>query len=274
MVNDLFTHYRPITATPFTRHQAYIEIAPTKALAPYVCCFWGTTKSIWRLPQDTLVIPDTCMDIIFDVNFTKNTIRQSFCGIQDQSFLAQSAGPATFSFTFAIRFYAWSVALFTDEDMRFSLNQFADPEQYFKTFRKELEQKLIDSHTIAERIKYAETYLLKRINTKRENAHVMNAINQMLVNKGNLQLKDIIEHTAISQRQLERLFKQFTGVSPKKLAALIRHQYLWQQIAYQNSINIHDVVSKYGFYDQAHLLNSFKQYHTLTPKQALALANN
>ena len=36
--------------------------------------------------------------------------------------------------------------------------------------------------------------------------------------------------------------------------------------------NILDMVEKYGYYDQAHLLNDFKKRHSLFPEQAVRLA--
>jgi hypothetical protein len=140
MAINLNKLYCPITATPFTQNSAYIEIPPCEALAPYICCYWGTSDNITTVASNEihhgLVIPDTCMDIILDVNFTDNKIGNSFCGIQDKSFTSSSQNISATICTFAVRFYAWSVALFADEDMSMILNSFVDTEQYFKKYKK------------------------------------------------------------------------------------------------------------------------------------------
>ena len=62
--------YNPITATPFRNDSKYIEILPCQSLKPYIKCFWGTKRPITNIKKDIttdeLIIPDTCMDIIFD----------------------------------------------------------------------------------------------------------------------------------------------------------------------------------------------------------------
>ncbi len=86
---EFFQIYRPITANPFQSDDSYREYEPCEALKPYIRCFWGNRRPYWEEQGDygvSTVIPDTCMDIIFDVNFTDNYINSSFCGINDSSF--------------------------------------------------------------------------------------------------------------------------------------------------------------------------------------------
>ncbi len=85
-------------------------------------------------------------------------------------------------------------------------------------------------------------------------------------------MSDLCGYTAVSQRQLERLFADYVGISPKKLAGLIRYQYLWRDILRYGTSDIQDAVFRYGYADQAHLLNDFRKYHDTTPARARSLA--
>lgn len=76
----------------------------------------------------------------------------------------------------------------------------------------------------------------------------------------------------ISPRQLERLFAQHIGVSPKGFASLVRYQSLWREAVFSSHFDVLDAVERYGYVDQAHLLNSFKQFHSLSLRDALAKA--
>jgi|GEM_PF-5485625 len=67
--------YRPILSTPFGR-EGYREIAPCAALSPYIRCFWTERKTA----RELLVIPDTCMDIIFRIDGTEND--GFFCALE------------------------------------------------------------------------------------------------------------------------------------------------------------------------------------------------
>ena len=44
---------------------------------------------------------------------------------------------------------------------------------------------------------------------------------------------------------------------------MIRYQMLWRE-ALGASFNVHDAVYKFGYFDQAHLLNDFKEYHGIS----------
>ena len=112
--------YHPVTATPFQRDAFYTELPPCPALKPYIRCFWGTPEPVRTpavdIPKPDLVIPDTCMDVIFMLDQAHRTVTAHFCAMDECAHVAGSiAGSAP---TFAIRFYAWSAALFADRPPR------------------------------------------------------------------------------------------------------------------------------------------------------------
>ena len=117
--------YRPITGTPFQADEPYREVAPCAALAPYIRCFWGSEYPLPERPHaGGLVIPDTCMDIIFDVDYAHNRISSSFCALDEHAYRTPaSAESGGLSATFAIRFYAWTANLFAEDKLNGSANQ-------------------------------------------------------------------------------------------------------------------------------------------------------
>lgn len=268
--------YEPITAEPFINNETYIEIKPCEELKPYICCFWGTLKPYARNinfeMKSGLVTPDTCMDIIFDIDINKNKLDDLFCGINDTSFITQGQKESNVTSCFAIRFYFWAVPLFSDETMNNALNAFTETGAYFKNIRRDFENILVEASSIQDRIAKAEKYLLKKLNLNRQNNNVMNAVYKIMKSKGTASILEISEFGAVSKRQLERLFLEYVGVSPKKLSGLIRYQYLWQDILKDKNGDMQDFVCKYGYTDQAHLLKDFKKYHTMTPSEARKLA--
>lgn len=100
--------YRPLTATPFKRNSFYTENPSSKELQSYIRCYWGTEKPLIQIENDDapeLVIPDTCVDIIYHIDYTDNTVTGGFCGINDCSFHAHNSGTIGHMVsTFAIRF--------------------------------------------------------------------------------------------------------------------------------------------------------------------------
>ena len=94
----------------------------------------------------------------------------------------------------------------------------------------------------------------------------------LLLRRGTLSTAALAGELHISTRQLEREMYKVLGVGPKRLSDLVRYQFLWQELLLDPRFQIQDAVQKYGFSDQAHLQNTFKKYHSMTPRQALVYA--
>lgn len=257
--------YRPITASPFLCSDSYKEYEPCESLKPYVRCFWGATDAI----AETLVVPDTCMDIIFKVDFTDNCITSRFCGIGDCSFVSKDERKEKKALsTFAIRFHAWSAYLFAEDSMSDTKNGAFELDYHFPKLRKEIEPLLFDVRNTEDRIAIVQKSLLKYLRIERSNSSVMNAVSEILLKRGNAGLSEISSNIAVGNRQLQRLFKENIGISPKRMSQMIRYQCLWNDIVYQPDFDVQDAVFKYGYTDQAHLLHEFKHFHTMTIPEA------
>ena len=63
----------------------------------------------------------------------------------------------------------------------------------------------------------------------------------------------------VSERQLERLFKKYIGLSPKYYARIIRFNYIFKLIHLKNT-SWAEVVYQSGFYDQSHFIRNFKAF--------------
>ena len=263
----LITAYHPITSTPFTHSPAYSEIAPSRALLPYIRCFWGTADTA-KAEEGRLVIPDTCMDIIFNLDYDNNVVRSSFCTIDENAYFSHN----TYRSVFGIRFYAWSAVLFADNSFAGTKNKVFDTDEFFTGLKRDILPMLLSVPSLPERAKTAEKYLLKRLDLNHMNNDLMNAVSDIIVGRGNVRTAWLATKNAVSVRQLERWFNDNMGISPKSFSSLVRYQMMWQEMCFRGG-NILDMTEKYGYYDQAHLLNDFKRHHSMTPKQALELSH-
>lgn len=270
---NLHEIYHPITATPFAQNEAYTEYEPCAELKPYIRCFWGTKRPYKQIKTDIptrgIVTPDTCMDIIFTVDFTGNQIWGSFCGIDDRSFDTWDANDKErIVSTFAIRFYPWSAVLFSEESLRDTKNNFFSVECHFSKLKRELEPLLFDVVDMEERIRVAEKYLRNHMHPERSSHILMEAVAELMQKKGSLTIGQLSREIHASSRQLERVFREQIGISPKQLSSLFRYQYLWNDILFQPDFSVQDAVYQYGYTDQAHLLHDFKRFHTMTIPEA------
>lgn len=277
--------YFPITANPAQTS----EFLPSQALRPYIRCFWGSVtppirteasvhvvdKASGYEPRMETIIPDTCMDIIWDLDESTGITTSVFSGINDAPFEVPSDRGEGMISRFGIRFHFWAVHFFTDEHLRDVLNAFVDVDQYFGTFKRELGLLLEQANSMMERIAAAEAYLIQRLERGgRSNDRMMNAVYTLIKQKGVVTAEDLEASSNLSRRQLERLFQEYIGVSPKKTADLVRFQNVWREM-YQlpaQTKNMQELIFAYGFSHQPHFINSFKKYAGRTPLDALVYA--
>ena len=219
-----------------------------------------------------LVIPDTCMDLIFSFDPVRNEEADLFSGINDRVFELHPENLPALRIDFGIRLYFWAVPLFTEMSLCQALNADVPVEAHFGQLGRELREAVRQAETLSGRARLAQRILLKHLHADRKNNTVMNAAYRILSGKGALDIPEAAQYASVSQRQLERLFHSQIGVSPKKLAGLVRYQSLWNDVIRNPELPIQTAVESYGYSDQSHLLNDFRKYHGMTPGQARLMA--
>ncbi len=260
--------YRPIASGGFNFNCDYRELLPCLPLRPYVHSFWGTDSYKKMNSGDGLVIPDTCMDIIFTINYSQNKIYSVFCALEDEARFAPNYGSSDLEATFAIRFFAWTAAAFIKDSLKDSLGRAFPVEAIFPDIYRQLTPALFDLRTLEERAKFAEKVLLENMRASKLSADLLNAMHLMVKGNGNVKIADIAADIALSQRQLERLIMRDIGCSPKLFQRLIRHQMVYREVL-EGSFDPLDAVEKYGYSDQSHLLRDYKGFHLMSPKETL-----
>lgn len=260
---SLAQSYKPVLSTPFGR-EGYRETAPSAALAPYIRCFWSEKCAAGSL----LVIPDTCMDIIFKVN--GKTVRGFFCALDESSYYSKNILGGDDSELFGIRFYAWTARLFSRRDFSHSGGGSFELGEFFDGTEK-LSRAVQFSGSFEERTAAVEKWLTERLYGLSSDNNLLNAVDLIIQSDGTTDISELCMHTAVSARTMERLFMRNLGVSPKAFSSLIRYQLLWQEML-RPGFDVLDAVEKFGYSDQPHLLNDFKRRHLMNPKQAVEYA--
>ena len=266
--------YRPLTAHPFRHCAAYREIAPCPPLRPYIRCFWGGESHPWAASSSPgIVTPDTCVDIIYQIDYTANTVTARFNGINDRSFsIPVDRGGGHEMREFAIRFYAWSAYVFSEDSLAGTINGICDVEARFRWLDRELRPCLLAPGTLADKILFTEKLLMKKLLSPRGSGAVDSTVGNILLHRGTWEVSRLAKEGFFSTRQLERLFHEYIGITPKKLSNLVRYQFLWNDIVSQSRFDILGAVSRYGYTDSAHLMREFKRYHSMNIDAARKLA--
>ena len=152
------------------------------------------------------------------------------------------------------------------------MNGYFDVDSRFEWLDKIIRPKLLELKTLQEKISFTEQALLKRLSDVRENTVVNDTIQNILINKGSLDIAKLAKKSFVSTRQVERLFHEYVGITPKKLSNLIRYQFLWRDILCEPDFDVLSAVYKFGYTDQSHLLREFKRYHSMDIHNARIMA--
>lgn len=276
MIN-LNSIYQPITAQPYISSKVHTGYAPCAPLKPFIKSFWGTVEPTTGISclenEPSLIVPDGCVDIIFTVNHSTGQVSCGYCGIFDRPAFTSSIKFEKNISRFAIQFYFWSVHLFTSCPMRDSYGVFGDLDFYFWGWKEFFKDMLIVNQNMGDRVRLTERFLLEKFWLRKYNHNLLNTIYHILNEKGAVSVKEMCSYTVVNQRQLERLFQEYIGTTPKKISNLVRYQNVLYDLMYSNEFDVQDMVEKYKFTDQPHMLNEFKKYHSMTLKQAKKFAS-
>lgn len=276
MLHKNLPFYRPLIANPFIKTRVFREVPPTAELRPYICCFWGGEEAAaqeFKGGEPDLIIPDTCADLIFRINETTGGVSCGFAGISDCCGHSRFSGNTSHRFsTFAIRFYGWAVYRFSQESMSGTLNNCFNGEEKFWRLCEQLCRRLPELRSFEERTGFAQKLLISALTASRRDRLFDCAVLTVMDSGGGLDISALAKEVFVSTRQLERIFLERAGASPKKLSSLIRYQLLWQEIVMNKGFDIQDAVLKYGFTDEAHLMREFRRYHGMNIRAARAYA--
>lgn len=114
-----------------------------------------------------------------------------------------------------------------------------------------------------ERVKVLESFLLSQI--KPVIPRIQFAVNLVEKLNGHINVKTLSERLNISSRQLQTVFNEKIGLSPKQFIRMIRFKSV---LSCPPSIheNMAQFANKMGCYDESHFIHEFKSFAGMTPK--------
>lgn len=241
------------------------RFVPGASLAKFVECYW-VVQSYDTTPVIQKIIPDGFPELIFHyrdpykININGNWQLQSkalLAGQIKKHFFLQNVGtsgvfgikcmPTALTHLFGI-----SIKDFTDKVVALNDNDISP----LNTLMKELAfcanyENMID---------VAETYLQAIINKQ---DYFINEIDKIvdLIFKSNgmLSIMEIQRQFYITERQLQRMFQKYIGLSPKFYTRIIRFNYIFQLMK-EGKFSWLDVTHRCGYFDQSHFIRDFKSF--------------
>ena len=101
------------------------------------------------------------------------------------------------------------------------------------------------------------------------NKDILKITNEIILKKGNILIKEISQTYDINPKQLERLFNNLVGFSPKKFTNIIRFFYAFKGLVKYGFNELSLKALDFGYYDQAHFNKEFKKFSNFTPRDEI-----
>jgi AraC-like DNA-binding protein len=240
----------------------YWEFAPDPSLAGSVECFWaGTVLTASRAPFVHRVLPDGCMDLLFDFRAAGGG-RASVIGTMTRPLIVATSGPVDL---FGVRFRPGGFSRFLAPDAAEFTDARVDLANLWGQLAQEVWHRLGEA-TLAGRVRYLQRLLSTRANgLVQTDPFIHHCVARIEAARGNLRIGDLEKTTGLSARQLERKFKRHLGIAPKTFARVVRFKGVEKAVSALETRAWVTLAGDFGFADQPHLVREFKAFSGLTP---------
>ncbi|KAB7530376.1 helix-turn-helix domain-containing protein [Flagellimonas olearia] len=170
---------------------------------------------------------------------------------RQQSHLGVSFAPDTLGYMFGIK---------PNEQK----DQFADI-SYFVP--RGFMEALGDAGTVKDKITLLTNFFIEQLTARtfKENHGLVRNILLNFYKYRDFTVKAIADKNKVSERSLERNFKSFVGISPKKYLQLYRFEMTYKNLSSNTFESFAEVSYCHGYADQSHFIRNFKKYSGMLP---------
>jgi AraC-like DNA-binding protein len=260
----------------------YNEIRPGNALKQYVKCYYIYESDVNVVFEDR-VFPSGCVEIIFNLGTGKwqtaagngytTTPSIELWGQIIRPLPIRSVGKNTM---LGIRFYPHAAAYFLNDKVGLFNDQVVDFRDLHGGKVSSLYSKLLETTNWNKRIELIEDFLLQRLLLSQNKFSKLVVIGDVMSELRKADFFDNIENVAsrygITSRYLQKLFFQYTGLSPKLYSQINRFQNSLRLVT-QKNISLTSIAHNCGYFDQSHFIREFKSFTGFTPS-GYSLANS
>jgi len=171
-----------------------------------------------------------------------------------------------------VSFYPTGACNFFDFPLSEIENQSIDMQDVFGSEIRRIEEMLVCSRTLSEKVNIVENFLINRFSPipQHDSLMIKKGLEIVKSRKGQIDAITLSECLSISSKTLERKFSQYLGKTTKQVIKLVRFNEVLMDISCNKKHSITEYAYKNGYFDQAHFIRDFKAYSGYTPKEFVA----
>ena len=242
----------------------YYTIPPSAMLSDWVRFFWVLESNGSTYTHRALA--DVCAEMVFHYNGRFDELTAEKC---EPASVSALQGPLTrikrFKIDnafgiFGVYLYPYSIPVLFGIPAAELSNQMPD---LFTLLGKEgaaLEETMMLAANNNERVKIITEFLEERLGKNQHRQHcVFSSIQFIIQCKGMVKIENVADQYFISQRQFERKFREFSGLTPKLFSRIVRFHAACQHFGNSDK-SLTELAYDCGYYDQSHFIHDFKEF--------------
>ena len=253
---------------------AYKEFIPGEALRQYVKCYYVYESDTSEVFEDKAFATGS-IEVMFNLgNGIWQTARgDEFVTTPPIELWGQIIRPLAFrslgkNIMFGIRFYPHTASLFLKDDVTLFNDHVTDFTVVAGKSVRTLYVRLQETALLNEQIELVEEFLLKRLSVSGKKLNWLPVMNSLITELKQDVLIDNIENIAsrygLTSRYLQKLFLQYTGLTPKLYHKINRFQKSLVLVSKRN-LSLTSIAHECGYFDQSHFIRDFKSFTGLLP---------
>lgn len=260
----------------------YCEAMPSAVNAAFIKKYWsikGTPDLIDAAPEP--ILPDGCVEIIFDladrfVQYHEDgrvelQARTIIAGQMSRGILI---GPTGETDLFGVRFQPAGAFPLFGTPLYELTDIIIDASLLFGSDESFLFEQLSEKTNITERTNIFDTHFRSKAAASKMSAGDAEVAADLIVkSRGTLAVGNIASKLGLSERRLERTFRDRIGISPKLFSRIERFQTFLRNVDAEPNRGLLDLALDAGYYDQSHMIRDFRAFTGSSPTAFLGREN-
>jgi AraC-like DNA-binding protein len=252
---------------------------PGPPLSEVVELFWYSgreTAAIRGAPREA-ILPDGCAHLVF--NLSENRVRiypqigsnkltalsgSIFCGPQSSPYAIMPTAADVIGVLFrpggVFRVLSVPAEEYKDAQVPLEVVFHGD----------DVRDELIGARTPTARFLLLERFLLRRLHRSLPLHRAVQYAVRAFEQDAFLSVAAVLETTGLSERRFSRIFSEQVGLTPKLFQRIRRFQRTMASLPSGGEVDWAGAATAGGFYDQAHLINDFRVFSSVTPADFFA----
>lgn len=230
------------------------EFLPIPQLRQFAECIWYSPAVAATRFE---IVPDGSVDVCFVLS--ERAPRTLIFGTttRTSTYELESGAPH-----FGVRFRPGSAPLF----VKGNISDLTDNAMAVPDFLGLNAEEMLEASSMVERRNRLESTLLRalRHSYDRRSSVLSRAIATIESRKGNVRLRELAAECSLSERQVERLFLDGVGITPKLYMRIRRFRSVLSHLQDppdDEPVRFADIAASYGYTDQSHLARDFRDFN-------------